>query len=270
MDAGTVIATRFAFACAAARAGGALALESYRHRSTLAIESKGLQDLVTAADRAVEVMLVERVRTAFPGDVVLGEEGGFSATWNDRAPLWVIDPIDGTANFARGVPLWCVSIGLIVDGRCVAGAIYNPVTDELHAGSIAGVATCNGAPIKVSAVEDPKRARAGLGFSYRRSPAAHAQAVLRLLDAGCEYSRLGSGALGMAYVADGRFEGYFEQHINVWDVAAGIAIVQAAGGWTNDFLADGGIANGNAILAAAPGMRSFFERELWPLTGTPA
>ena len=104
----------------------------------------------------------------------------------------------------------------------------------------------------------------GLGFSYRRDPAIHVAGIARLLAAGCEYSRLGSGALGMAYVADGRFEGYFEPHINAWDVAAGIAIVRAAGGWTNDFFAGDGLRAGNTILAAAPGMRAFMERELWP------
>jgi myo-inositol-1(or 4)-monophosphatase len=260
-----VIPARFAFACQIARAGGELALGAYRRRDTLAVKSKGLQDIVTATDAAVEALLVGRIRDAFPGDIVLGEESGYTASYDGNVPLWVLDPIDGTANFARGLPLWCVSVGLIVDMRCVAGAIYNPVADELHAGSVDMPASCNGKPIHVSSVTDPHKARAGLGFSYRRSPALHAQAVGRLLEAGCEYSRLGSGTLGMAYVADGRFEAFFEPHINVWDVAAGIAIVRAAGGWTNDFLVDDGLKRGNAILACAPGMQAFFGRELWPL-----
>lgn len=264
MDARALIESRFAFAHEIAREAGALAMSHYLRRGELAIESKGLQDIVTVADRAVEAMLVERIGRAFAGDTVLGEEGGFTAAVHHDAPLWVIDPIDGTANFARGLPLWCVSIGLVQHGEAIAGVIYNPVTDELHAGSIGSNATRNGTPIEVSRIDDPQRARAGLGFSYRRDPAVHVAGIARLLAAGCEYSRLGSGALGMAYVADGRFEGYFEPHINAWDVAAGIAIVRAAGGAINDFFANDGLTRGNAILAAAPGMWDFLERELWP------
>jgi myo-inositol-1(or 4)-monophosphatase len=263
MDARALIAERFAFAQGAALAAGALALPHFRNRATLAVESKGLQDVVTVADKAVEAMLVARIASAFPGDVVLGEEGGLSAAWDRRQPLWVIDPIDGTANFARGLPLWCISIGLLVEGKAAAGVIYNPVNGELHAAMAGSGATLNGAPIRVSAVADPQQARIGLGFSYRRPPSIHLGNIARLLDAGCEYSRLGSGALGMAYVADGRFEGYFEPHINAWDVLAGIVIVREAGGWTNDFLAGDALAHGNPILAAAPGVRGFLERELW-------
>ncbi len=264
MDARPLIATRLAFAHEIAREAGALALAHYRRPATLAIESKGLQDVVTIADREVEALLIARIGDAFPGDVVLGEEGGYTGAPRRGAPLWVIDPIDGTANFARGIPLWCVSIGLVQDSVAVAGVIYNPVSDELHAGGAGAPATRNGAPIRVSNVDDPHRARVSLGFSYRRDPALHVAGIARLLAAGCEYSRLGSGALGMAYVADARFEGYFEPHINAWDVAAGIAIVQAAGGMVNDFFAGDGLDRGNVILAAAPGMREFLEQELCP------
>ncbi|MBS0320538.1 MAG: inositol monophosphatase, partial [Proteobacteria bacterium] len=149
MDAGEVIAERLRVAEALAREGGALALAASRDRASLAIERKGLQDLVTAADKAVEALIVARLREAFPADNVLGEEGGFSQQGAPDAPLWAIDPIDGTANFARGLPLWCVSVGVIHGGRAVAGAIYNPVTDELHAGGVGVPATLNGAPIRV-------------------------------------------------------------------------------------------------------------------------
>jgi myo-inositol-1(or 4)-monophosphatase len=263
VDARALTAERFAFAKGAALAAGELALPHYRDRAALAVESKGLQDVVTVADKAVEAMLVARIASAFPGDVVLGEEGGFSAPWDARAPLWVIDPIDGTANFARGLPLWCVSIGIVVGGEAVAGVIYNPVNGELHAAMHGAGATLNEVPIRVSAVADHHHARIGLGFSYRRPAPIHVGNIERLLGLGCEYSRLGSGALGMAYVADGRFEGYFEPHINSWDVLAGLVIVREAGGWTNDFLADAGLTEGNPILAAAPGLRAFLQRELW-------
>ncbi len=261
-----MIGERLQLAETLAREGGALALEASRDRSKLVIEKKGLQDLVTAADKAVEAMIVSRLRTAFPDDNVLGEEGGLAHRGAPDAPLWAIDPIDGTANYARGLPLWCVSVGVIIGGRAVAGAIFNPMTGELHAGSSETPATLNGKTIHVSAIDDPQRARANLGFSYRRPVAPHAETVRRLLEAGCEYSRFGSGALGMAYVADGRFEAYFEPHINVWDVAAGIAIVEAAGGRCNDFLAGNAVQDGNAILATTPALWPWFERTLMPLT----
>lgn len=266
MDARALTASRLALAQSLAHDAGALAMSHYARYRELQVESKGLQDIVTIADRAVESMLIEGIGQAFPEDIVLGEEGGFTANHraHSNATLWVIDPIDGTANFARGLPLWCISIGVMQRGDVVAGVIFNPVTGEMHAGGVDAAATCNGTPIHVSAVDDPHRARVGLGFSYRRDPAIHVGGVGRLLAAGCEYSRLGSGALGMAYVADGRFEGYFEPHINAWDVAAGIAIVRAAGGWTNAFFDNDGLRRGNAILAAAPGVRDFLEQELWP------
>jgi myo-inositol-1(or 4)-monophosphatase len=265
-----MIGARLAFARVLAHEAGAMALAHYRPAGGIATQSKGLQDIVTVADRAVEEHLRARIAATFGGDGVLGEEGGYSAPHRGDVPLWVIDPIDGTANFARGLPLWCISIGVVHDGRAMAGVIYNPVTGEMHAGSVEEAATCNDKPIHVSRVTDPHHARVNLGFSYRRDPAVHVASIARLLAAGCEYSRLGSGALGMAYVADGRFEGYYEAHINAWDVAAGIAIVRAAGGFTSDFFAGDGLDRGNTILAAAPGVRDFLVRELWPTATTPA
>jgi myo-inositol-1(or 4)-monophosphatase len=123
----------------------------------------------------------------------------------------------------------------------------------------------NGKPIRVSQATSPGHSRIGLGFSYRRERHLHVAAVDRLLARQCEYSRLGSGALGMAHVADGRFEGYFEPHINSWDVAAGLVIVREAGGFTNDFFARDGLTRGNPILAGAPGLREFLESTLGDL-----
>jgi myo-inositol-1(or 4)-monophosphatase len=229
---------------------GQHALALYRDRSTLGIERKGLQDLVSRADRECEDIIVETLRGLFPEDGFLGEERGRQ---NPRSEtVWVIDPIDGTANFLRGIPFWCVSIGLM-DGRDpVAGVIYNPVTDELYAARKDGGAAMNGRSIHVSATASLDQARMGIGFSYRRSVGRHVAAMKALLDAHCEYSRLGSGALGMALTADGRLDGYWEAHINIWDVAAGLCIVKEAGGWHSDFMHGNAFAEGNVILAATP------------------
>ena len=258
--------TRFRFAVDAARRAGDTALAYARDPDSMGVEVKGTQDVVTLADKAVEKALRAEIAAVFPDDAMLGEEDGITPGWNGKAPLWVVDPIDGTANFARRLPLWCISIGLYADGAPVLGVIHNPMTDELHAAANGRGATLNGTPIRASAVDSPRHARINLGFSYRRDPGLHVASIERLLARECEYSRLGSGALGMAYVADGRFEGYFEPHINAWDVTAGIVIVREAGGFTNDFFAgERRLERGNAILAGAPGMRGFLEDTLGDL-----
>lgn len=116
-------------------------------------------------------------------------------------------------------------------------------------------ATLNGKRIKVSDTKRLEEARLGIGFSYRQPVAPHAATIKGLLDAHCEYSRLGSGALGLALTADGRLDGYWEAHINIWDVAAGLCIVKEAGGWTNDFLVNEGFTKGNPILATNPKLK---------------
>jgi myo-inositol-1(or 4)-monophosphatase len=258
--------SRLRFAVDAARRAGDLALFHARNPDTMGIEVKGIQDVVTVADKAVEKALRAEIAAVFPHDAMLGEEEGITPDWDGVAPLWIVDPIDGTANFARRLPLWCISIGLFAGGEPVLGVIHNPVTDELHAAAKGRGATLNGVPIHASKVSSPQHARINLGFSYRRDPTLHIASIERLLTRECEYSRLGSGALGMAYVADGRFEGYFEPHINSWDVTAGIVIVREAGGFTNDFFAGGDrLKRGNAILAGAPGMRAFLEGTLGDL-----
>ena len=191
-------------------------------------------------------------RALFPEDGFLGEERGSRNP--DAAAVWVIDPIDGTHNFLTGIPFWCVSLGLVSGGELVLGIIYSPLAAELFSARSGGGAFLNGQPIRVSGETDLARARVCLGFSYRRPVADYATTVEALLSAGCEYLRLGSGALGLAYTAAGRFDGYWESHINSWDAAAGLVLVREAGGWTNDFLAGSGLREGNRILAATPAL----------------
>jgi myo-inositol-1(or 4)-monophosphatase len=243
---------RLAVARDAIAAAGTLAAAFHARRATLAIDRKGVQDVASEADRACERLIVARLAAAFPEDGILGEEG--AASNGGARAVWVIDPIDGTHNFLTGVPFWCVSIGLVVDGAPALGLIVDPVRGELFHGVRGRGAFLNGAPIRASGETDLGRARVCVGFSYRRPVADHARAVEGLLTAGCEYLRLGSGALGMAYTAAGRFDGYWERHINSWDVAAGLVLVQEAGGWVCDFLAGEGLTKGGEILAVTPGL----------------
>jgi myo-inositol-1(or 4)-monophosphatase len=243
------------------REAGRLALDHFGRRERLAVDRKGAQDMVSEADRACEDLIVKRLARRFPDDGFLGEEGG--ATNPAADAVWVIDPIDGTHNFLTGVPFWCVSVGLVTAGGLALGIVHDPLADELFAARTGGGAFLNGEPIEVSGETDLTRARVCVGFSYRRPVAEHARAVEALLAAGCEYLRLGSGALGLAYTAAGRFDAYWERHINSWDAAAGLVLVREAQGSTNDFLANEGLTRGSEILAATPAL---FE-PLKPLTG---
>ena len=239
---------------------GRLAADQFHGRQHLDIEHKGTQDFVSEADRACEDLIVGALQKLFPDDGFLGEERGVQNAGGQAT--WIIDPIDGTANFLRGIPLWCVSLGLLVGNEAAVGVIYNPITEELYAARHGNGATLNGKSIEVSKTTSLSEARLGIGFSYRRPVAQHAEAIKTLLDAHCEYNRLGSGALGLALTADGRLDGYFEAHINVWDVAAGLCIVKEAGGMMNDFLSNDGQQRGNSILAANPHLYASFNNLL--------
>jgi myo-inositol-1(or 4)-monophosphatase len=243
---------RLRVAEAVVREAGRLAVEQFARRELLRIDRKGAQDLVSEADRACEDLIVAGLAREFPHDGFLGEERG--ARTPGAAAVWVIDPIDGTHNFLTGVPFWCVSVGLVVSDELVLGIIDHPLAGEFYAARRGGGAFLNGKRIRVSAETDLTRARVCVGFSYRRTVTDHVRAVEALLAAGCEYLRLGSGALGLAYTAAGRFDGYWERHINAWDAAAGLVLVHEAGGQVNDLLSGEGMTCGGEVLAATPAL----------------
>jgi myo-inositol-1(or 4)-monophosphatase len=251
MSARAEIDRRLVAVCEVARAAGALAMRHFDNLANLEIESKGPQNHVSIADREVEELIVRDLSKAFPGDAFFGEEGGGQA--GER--VWIIDPIDGTTNFVRGLPDFGVSIGFVQGNEAEIGCIYLPTTDALYAARRGGGATCNGRPIHVSRTTEISHAMMGLGFSYRRPVAPFAAVAERLLSAHCEFRRVGSCVHGMAYVADGRTDGYYEQHINSWDIVAGLVLVREAGGWTSDFLTGDWLTEGNPILACTPGLR---------------
>jgi myo-inositol-1(or 4)-monophosphatase len=245
---------------AAIREAGKAASSYFSQRDRLTIDRKGAQDLVSEADRECEALIVAALARSFPGDGLLGEEGASRGL--DADAVWVIDPIDGTHNFLTGVPFWCISIGLVVGGESVLGLIYHPAADELFSATKGGGAFVNGVPMRVSGESDIRRARLCLGFSYRQPVPYHVRAVEALLTAGVEYCRLGSGALGLAYTAAGRFDGYWERHLNSWDAAAGLCLVSEAGGYINDFLAGDGLTKGKEMLAVTPELVAPIKRLL--------
>lgn len=217
------------------------------------LPAKGRHDEVTAMDREVEQVVREAIARTFPGDAVLGEEDGASAGLAQAEHVWVIDPIDGTANYARGIAHYCVSIGLLRDGTPVAGALHDPSHERLYWAARGRGAWLEEAGatrrLAVSPVDALSGATVECGWSLRRPQADYIALVDRMLGAGCAIRRAGSGALGLADVAAGRTEGYAELHINSWDCAAGLLLVAEAGGRTNDFFAGEGLVAGNPILA---------------------
>jgi myo-inositol-1(or 4)-monophosphatase len=196
-------------------------------------------------DQDVERYIRAAVVKAFPGDAVIGEEEG----GGQGERLWLIDPIDGTANYAPGIAHHCVSIGYLEGGVPTVGAIFDPSHDWLYVAERGRGAYHNGARMAVSPCDDLAMATVECGWSTRRSTAAYVALVDRVLGAGLAIRRAGSGALGLVDVAAGRTEGYAELHINAWDCAAGIVLVREAGGFTNDFFAGEGVAHGNPLIA---------------------
>jgi myo-inositol-1(or 4)-monophosphatase len=255
------LAERFTAAQVLAREAGALAIALRGGpASAFGVETKSVLDFATEADRAVERLVIERLGKRF-GDDVLGEEYGAQRAASSGAEsgiagerLWVVDPIDGTFNFIHGLKVWCVSLAFLAAGEIEFGVIYNPATNEMFAARRGRGAFLDGGRIRVSAARHAAPL-IEIGCSNRRPVAQYLDLIGRAFAAGCEFRRLGSGALGLASVAAGRTDGYLELHINAWDVLAGIVLVREAGGWTNDFLAVDGLRQGNKIIACTPELR---------------
>ena len=242
---------RLEIAIALATEAGGLAMRLRPPPGGTLATLKGVQDWVTEADGAVERFLSERLLHAFPDDGFQGEEAGVGRT---GALRWVVDPIDGTANYMRGANRFCVSVGLLDGDNPVAGAIVAPALMEIFAARQGAGATLNGKPIHAADTVAMNRATVEIGWSSRRPTGEFLALCARVTDAGAVLRMGGSGALGLADVAAGRQDAYAELHINLWDVAAALVILQEAGATVSDFMAGQGAVAGNPILACASGI----------------
>ncbi len=213
----------------AALAGGAVLRAHWpmaRH-----VEEKGFRDWVTSADLAAQEAILAVIRRHDPAHPVLAEEGGRGEEAVDQGVVWVVDPLDGTTNFARRFPCFSVSVGLLVDGEPVVGAIYDPLRDMLFTGARGRGAFLNGKPIRVSETERLEQALIGLDWGHRNETREQILGWLSRLAVRCQTVRaIGSAALGMAYVAAGWLDLYFHLAVQPWDVAAAAVIVREAGG----------------------------------------
>jgi myo-inositol-1(or 4)-monophosphatase len=254
---------RLQLASTVAREAGAMMLAAFRDHAGGRIHTfKGQHDYLTETDSAVEQLIRKRVATAFPADQFLGEESaGHNAAASGR-DVWVVDPIDGTSNFARGVPHFCTSIAFVRNLQIEIGVIYQPVLDEIYVARRGAGATRNGQPIRVSGITSMQEAIIEAGWSMRRPTEAYVGLVDGLYRAGAQVRRAGSGTLGLAYVADGRSDAYCELHINSWDALAGLLLIQEAGGWTVDFLANDGLRRGGAVLGCTPALRDILAKTM--------
>lgn len=220
---------------------------------------KGAQDWLTEADGAVEAMLARGLAEAHPQDGFQGEETGRGREGGCR---WVVDPIDGTSNFARGADRWCVSVGLIAGRQPLLGVVFAPAQQELFAARLGGGATRNGTAITAASTTDLTRAMIEVGWSARVTAASYIAMTGRVMATGATTRSSGSGAMGLADVACGRIDGYMETHINLWDVAGMLPILIEAGARIGPFMDGDGPTHGGPILAAAAGVFDSLERAM--------
>ncbi|OGQ53131.1 MAG: inositol monophosphatase [Deltaproteobacteria bacterium RIFCSPLOWO2_02_FULL_53_8] len=214
------------------------------------IEYKGAVDLVTEMDRASEDVILQEILKVYPDHGILTEE---SAEAVSSSPFrWIIDPIDGTTNYAHGFPVFCVSIALEVSGTVVYGCVYNPMLDELFTARKGGGAFLNGRPIHVSSIPHINSSLLATGFPYdiRTSKTTNLEHFAAFAKRAQAIRRAGSAALDLSYVACGRFDGFWEIKLNPWDVAAAAIIVIEAGGTITDFKGAAFSMHGNECLAS--------------------
>ncbi|MFY0253291.1 inositol monophosphatase family protein [Chitinophaga sp. 30R24] len=194
-----------------------------------------VNDLVTEVDKRSEAAIIAIIRETYPDHFILSEEAGEIKT--NSTIKWIIDPIDGTVNYANGIPICCVSIGVEKDGEMILGAVYNPFMNELFVAEKGQGATLNGQPIHVSRKTEVAKSCLVTGFPYQWEdmPNNPLQMFERVIKAGIPLRRLGSAAIDLCWVACGRFDGFYEHHLQPWDSAAGALIVEEAGGLVTDF-----------------------------------
>ena len=247
-------------ALAAAKSGAAIIRDAAPRVRSIEWRTKKPADFVSEVDLAAEAAILALIRAQVPHASILAEESGSAQTADERerGVLFVIDPLDGTTNFLHGYPEYAVSIGVLVDGVPTAGVVIDVALDETFTATAGGGACSNGQPIRVSTIEDPRRALIGTGFPFTRledvDPYSHQLAKIMKGSAGVR--RAGAAALDLAAVAAGRFEGFWETVLSPWDIAAGILLVREAGGICTDLagapcpIARTGIVAGNASMHA--------------------
>jgi myo-inositol-1(or 4)-monophosphatase len=225
------------FAIQTARDAGSVLAERFGRK--IEIANKSEIDLVTESDLASERLIIDRIKTYYPRHAILAEESGASEPVDRESGSdwrWIIDPLDGTTNYAHGYPCFCVSIGLECQGRMELGVVYDPLRDEMFSAERGQGAALNGRRIRVSSIPTLASALLCTGFPYDvRERSEFARHFANFIMAAQGVRRDGAAALDLAYVAAGRFDGFWEEGLKPWDVAAGALIIEEAGGRVSDY-----------------------------------
>ncbi|VBB41776.1 Inositol-1-monophosphatase [uncultured Desulfatiglans sp.] len=247
----------------AAESAGALLVELYGN--DIHIRKKGRVDLVTDADVQAEDLIVKTIAAHFPSDGVLAEESG--RYHSDSGRIWLIDPLDGTTNYAHGFPLFAVSIALEIEGRLELGVVSCPVMREVFEARRGSGARLNGHPVRVAGTARLSEALLGTGFPYnlREDPELHIDRFARMVLSAQGVRRPGSAAIDLCYVAAGRFDGFWEVGLKPWDTAAGVLMVEEAGGLVTTLQGEPFTPYAESVVAANPvlhhEMVALFQRE---------
>ncbi|MCY4542913.1 MAG: inositol monophosphatase [Rhodobacteraceae bacterium] len=253
MTAACPIAERYKVARQIADRAGQMAADYFARFERLNVESKGPGDLVSEADREVELYVRRQLAKHFPQDGVIGEEFSESRP-GDCEFLWVIDPIDGTSNFVRGIPVWCVAIACVHRRSTVIGIVHDPLHGQMYHARNDGGAFINDRAIAASPADALNLGLVGVGSAlgpYENRLPAFLDGVMKR---GGRFVLGGSGALGIAYVADGRYIAYSERYMHAWDCLASMLLVKEAGGRVIDHNLDSMLAHGGSVLVTAPGV----------------
>jgi len=249
----------------AARRAGDLILRNLNRIRPQDISSNGWNEVVTEVDLRAEEDIKETIRRSFPHHAFLAEESGASG---DNDHVWIIDPLDGTTNFVHGFPVFAVSIALQVRGELEAAVIYDPTRQEMFTAARGAGAQLDGRRIRVSGATHLKDTLIGTGFPYREN-VKHMDSYLGMLKAVVEnvsgVRRPGAAALDLAYVAAGRFDGFWELGLKPWDIAAGALIIQEAGGIISSVRGDSHFLETGNVIAGSPKVHEALSRLLQPL-----
>ncbi|PHS69713.1 MAG: inositol-1-monophosphatase [Methylophaga sp.] len=232
----------------AARSAGSLIVRSIQHVDHLDVTIKGLNDFVSDVDRLAEQEIINTIHKSYPEHAILAEESGQQG---DNDTVWVIDPLDGTTNFLHGFPHYCVSIAIMVRGKIEHGVIYDPLRDELFTASRGGGAKLNDRRMRVGRNKDLAGSllATGFPFKYPQYLAPYLATFNALFPQVADVRRGGSAALDLAYVAAGRVDGYWEIGLKKWDLAAGVLLIEEAGGVVSDFIGgDDYFNSGNLVV----------------------
>jgi len=251
----------------AARRAGSIINRAALDSGGLQIRSKQANDFVTEVDRAAEAAIIEAVQKSYPEHAILGEESGAIGPESGSAKQeyrWIIDPLDGTTNFIHGFPQYCVSIGVEHHGALAHGVVYDPARNELFTASKGRGAFLNDRRIRVSKCLKLQDGLIGTGFPFKEMARAdlYLKQLRNLMEKSSGVRRAGSAALDLAYVACGRLDGFWELGLSPWDMAAGVLLIQEAGGLVGDLEGDQGFMESGDVCAATPKIFSPLLQEL--------